>query len=276
MTTDMASTISTITQDDQDLEELTSIHQEMTNVSQSELGRKPETESKSPEEEAAENEKRRKSFTDRAKRQRELGKVELTKNYPGAMVVSVSLKVNNLTLASMVDRFIGLIDKGIFQVKKFHYVIDEAAHILLVSRIQGEINQFVEFAQIELKKSELLLKNEKEKHLENSMNEDVPTMEWITPSYPKPTTNAVMNVKDTETLRIIRAIENMDKAILNGSTLVWNGSIDQSEIDSLSRESKKKFMAIFSATNKGVAGIFKKATTDSEKRSKKSVNSETE
>jgi len=178
-----------------------------------------------------------------ARRQRVRGEEEFARVYPNTMVVSVPISLGDRNIASSALRFLGAFDRVIHLLNTFGHrymkpgeinALRESIHVL-VSVYADEARQVLEQGR------ELVTKGR-----------DGFSGLWLEPTWTTKTMDRVFNVKARDTMPLVVALHTWDAAILEFSTLNFNGLGGDDQINAL-RERERK---LFTQLNKLSRGIY--------------------
>lgn len=216
-----------------------------------------------------------KVFTKRAASQRDKGRAELERVYAGAMSVSLSIELYDLTVASSCERFLGLCDLAPYTIGRRGPSVLGSKPTSAVLKQYADLVEKYFVAGAEAKQSAETLYNVEH---EKVMSED----DWVIPQYTKKTLQMVINAKFRGTGRLVVAMRAWDEAIRLATVLEWNGQIEPSKVADLREAERKALYQVFSFARRSLIGLYRgtikvdapKAAKDVDVSTEQQANSE--
>lgn len=172
-----------------------------------------------------------------AAKQRNLGRAELDRQYPSALVVNVALKLNDPNIASSATRFLGLADRVQYLVNRFGFRFMSEAEIETIrGHIRERIDVYAKEAAQAVEQGNTLIDEAKGK---------AGSDEWLSPTYSTSSLETEFAVKARETMTLVKALRSWDEAILMFASLEFNEGATIGQIDTLRHRERRLFMDIY-------------------------------
>lgn len=235
---------------------------------------KQEVDTRTPEQIAKDTAERRERFKQRAVFQRERGVQELSKVYNATMTVPVVLNVNDRVVSSMVERFLGSIDRSLYVINRFgESVMSTKQTTELLGTLKRKFDELHEEANLELMKVNALEQVARDKFKANIENFDIGA-EWFEPKYCNTTLSTTFQVKHPYTLQLIKTIKTYDLVIEKLGILNFNSEVDTNAISTIQDRQKMLIKNLFVLTIRSVSGMYRKTgqATSREKRNEQQIS----
>lgn len=203
-----------------------------------------------------------------AARQRNLGKAELEKQYPSALVVNVALKLNDPNIASSASRFLGLADRVLYLVNRFGFRFMSEAEI---ETIRASIRDRIEMYALEAVQAV-----EQGKTLITEAQAKAEIDDWLSPEYSSSSLETEFAVKARETMQLVKALRSWDEAILMFASLEFNSGATIGQIDTLRHRERRLFMDIHRTCVRTINAFYKRQKDKARPKGGEGVNARSE
>lgn len=175
-----------------------------------------------------------KMYSQRASRQRNLGREEMARVYAGTMVITQPLKVFDQHLASSVVRFLALTDRTLYLLGRIGVQYMSPAQMEKVQNsIHEKIDAYVNEGRMTFSAASEFDRQGREKSLK-----------WWEPNYAAPALDAEFQYKTREVLRLAEAVKKWDEAIKLMCQCEFNEVVTLSQVSEVRLRERRLFSDI--------------------------------
>lgn len=175
-----------------------------------------------------------KMYSQRASRQRNLGREEMARVYAGTMVITQPLKVFDQHLASSVVRFLALTDRTLYLLGRIGVQYMSPAQMEKVQNsIHEKIDAYVNEGRMTFSAASEFDRQGREKSLK-----------WWEPNYAAPALDAEFQYKTREVLRLAEAVKKWDEAIELMCQCEFNEVVTLSQVSEVRLRERRLFSDI--------------------------------